>query len=254
MPDTVRINRIDGAEMVWVPAGAFCMGSSDDDIIAVMRKHPDWDARWFAQERPQRQVEVPGFWIYRCPVTVAQYRTYCEAAGVPMPAEPAWGWTDDHPMVNVSWDDVSRYAEWAGAALPTEAQWEKAARGDDGRWWPWGNQWEPERCVNPSNAGSTCPVGSHPEGASPYGVLDMSGNVWEWCISSPPGDYNLQPSRTPQRRPVTPSGHVLRGGSWLSAFGAYHRCSYRCFECDQQRGYHTYRRPHCGFRCVVPEK
>lgn len=254
MPDNVKINPIDGAEMVWVPAGAFCMGSSDDDITAVMRAHPDWDARWFAQERPQRQVDTPGFWIYRYPVTVAQYRAYCDAAGAPMPAEPAWGWNDDHPMVNVSWDDVTRYAEWAGATLPTEAQWEKAARGTDGRWWPWGNSWEPERCVNPSNTTSTCPVGSRPEGASPYGVLDMSGNVWEWCIASPLGHYDLQPSKTPQRRPVTPSGHVLRGGSWLSAFGAYHRCSYRCFECDQQRGYHAYRRPHCGFRCVVPEK
>jgi len=94
-----------------------------------------------------------------------------------------WKWQDDHPIVNVSWDDAVAYAKWAGAALPTEAQWEKAARGTDGRQYPWGNDWDAAKFVSSfgGNAGGTKPVGSCPDGISPYGALDMAGNVWEWC-------------------------------------------------------------------------
>ena len=250
-PVEMKINPVDGAEMVRIPAGSFHLGSSEEDIAAIIRQHPDWDSRWFARERPQRQVKLSRYWIYRYPVTVAQYRACCAATGRPMPSEPAWAWQDEHPIVNVSWDEAVQYAAWANAALPGEAEWEKAARGDDGRWWPWGGTWDVELCVNAANADSTRPVGSCPSGASPYGVMDMAGNVWEWCVAVEPGHYDQAPTRTPPRRQVTPSGHVLRGGSWQCAFGAYLRCAYRCFECDQQRGYLTYRRPTCGFRCVV---
>ena len=82
-------------------------------------------------------------------------------------------------MVNVDWNDANAYAEWAGAALPTEAEWEKAARGTDGRIYPWGNDWDRTKCVNAVH--STMPVGSIPAGASPYGCQDMAGNVWQWC-------------------------------------------------------------------------
>lgn len=250
----IRINAIDGAAMVYIDAGPFVMGSSDAQIDTILRGHPDWSPDWFAQEKPQRTVVLPGFWIYRDPVTVAAFRACCEAIGWSMPAPPEWGWQDDHPMVNVSWQDVQRYAEWAGAAIPTEAQWEKAARGVDGRIWPWGNDWDPACCRAPGDVAATLPIGSHPANVSPCGARDMAGNVWEWCLASPPGEYDRAPLRAPGRRAPNASGHVLRGGSWQSAFTAYLRCAYRCFDCDIHRGRGLYRRPGVGFRCVVAEE
>lgn len=244
----IKVNISDGAEMVWVAEGDFTMGSSEADVAAILQQHPDWRADWFAQEMPQRVVSLPGYWIYRDPVTVAQFAACCQATEWSMPAAPEWGWHDDHPMVNVSWTDITHYAAWAQALVPMEAQWEKAARGTDARTWPWGNTWKPEYC---NLTATTQPVSCHPENISPFGARGMVGNVWEWCQASPPGDYALAPPRTPQRRLPTASGHVLRGGSWQCAYDAYLRCAYRCFECDVQRGRGAYRRPTVGFRCVV---
>lgn len=246
------INATDGAEMVWIPEGEFIMGSSDADIVAILQRHHDWRAEWFTQEKPHRVVTLPGFWIYTYPVTVAQYRAYCTATGLTMPKAPEWGWDETHPMVNVTWQNVSDYAAWAQAAIPTEHQWEKAARGTDGRCWPWGNTWDASRCANATNSTSTTPVGKYPDGASPYGVMDLTGNVWEWCLAAQSGEYEHRAFRSAsQRRSVPSSGHVLRGGSWLSSFEDYLRCAYRCFECDTQRTHGPYRRPTNGFRCVV---
>lgn len=246
------INAVDGADMIWIPEGEFITGSSDADIAAILQRHHDWDANWFAHEKPQHPVTLPGFWIYTHPVTVAQYRTFCTATGREMPDAPDWGWVETHPIVNVTWQDVKDYAAWAHAAIPTEYQWEKAARGTDGRCWPWGNVWEPERCAYTANSTSTVVVGSYPGGASPYGVMDMAGNVWEWCLAAPVGDYISLPHRyPPQRHSPTPSGYVLRGGAWSCAFDDYLRCAYRCFQCDTQRGHGPYIRPTNGFRCVV---
>lgn len=246
-----KLNMIDGAEMIWIASGDFLLGSSDADITAIMHNHPDWRADWFAQEKPQRTVSLPGFWMYRYPVTVAQYRACCLATGLAMPDAPEWGWQDQHPMVNVSWQDITHYADWAQAIIPTEAQWEKASRGVDGRIWPWGNSWMPDLCTHAANASTTQPVDAHPGNVSPYGVCDTVGNVWEWCLASPSGEYDRAPVRTPQRRAPASSGHVLRGGSWQCAYEAYLRCAYRCFECDIQRGRDAYRRPTVGFRCAV---
>jgi formylglycine-generating enzyme required for sulfatase activity len=249
--NTQHFNPIDHAEMVWIDPGDCVIGSTDADITAIVSHHPDWRADWFVHEKPQRTVSLTGFWINRFPITVAQFRACCLATGWNMPVAPEWGWQDDHPMVNVSWQDVIHYTTWAQAMIPTETQWEKAARGADGNIWPWGNTWIPDNCSHATNASSTQPIGSHPDNTSPYGVRDMVGNVWEWCQASPAGDYERAPSRTPQRRPSTSSGHVLRGGSWQCAYEAYLRCAYRCFECDTQRGHSTYRRPTVGFRCVI---
>jgi len=244
----IQLNTTDGAEMVWIAGGDFIMGSNDADVAAILQQHPDWRADWFAQEKPRRVKALPGFWIYRDPVTVAQFQACCLATEWEMPTPPEWGWQADHPMVNVDWLDVNHYATWAQAMIPTEAQWEKAARGTDGRTWPWGNTFVPENC---SHAATTEPVNTHPGNVSPYGARDMVGNVWEWCLAAPLGEYDRAPVRTPQRRLLTPSGHVLRGGSWQSATEAYLRCAYRCFECDVQRKRGAYRRPTVGFRCVV---
>jgi serine/threonine-protein kinase len=185
-------------------------------------------------DRNERRT-LPGFRIMQTPVTVAMYRAYCLTAGGAMGSAPGWGWRDDHPMVNVSWNDAQDFCKWSGLALPTEEQWEKAARGTDGREYPWGNDWDPRRCVcsvSPSKAVSTAPVGGIPSGASPYACLDMAGNVWEWCA-----DWFDSEAKY----------HVLRGGSWNNLDADYFRahCRYR----NDPFNWHDLQ----GFRCVSPE-
>ncbi|NUQ69533.1 MAG: SUMF1/EgtB/PvdO family nonheme iron enzyme [Chthonomonadales bacterium] len=178
-----------------------------------------WRAKWmpriewcdvpagaFLYGHNKERRTLPAFRIMKTPVTVAMYRAYCDAAGVPMPKAPKWGWLDDHPMVNVSWNDAKAFCTWAGLALPTEEQWEKAARGTDGREYPWGNRFHESLavCRVRRSRESTARVGSIPAGASPYGCLDMAGNVWEWCEDLYDGQSN---------------GRVLRGGSWFIVSG-----------------------------------
>jgi len=136
-------------------------------------------------------VNLDGYWIYKYEVTVAQYRKFCNETGSNMPEAPSWGWQDDHPIVHVSWDNATAYTQWAGVRLPTEAQWEKAARGTDGRAYPWGNEWDATKCANSvgQRLSSTKPIGSYPSDTSPYGALDMAGNVWEWCADWYDGNY-----------------------------------------------------------------
>jgi sulfatase modifying factor 1 len=223
----VWVSPTDGAEMVYVPAGEFLMGSPEgegDD-----------------SQRPQRRIYLDAYWIDRYPVTVVQYRRFCQATGREMPPPPGWGWQDNHPIVDVQWDDAAAYAAWAGKRLPTEAEWEKAARGTDGREFPWGNTWDPAKCA--SNGRSTEPVGSHPAGASPYGALDMAGNVWQWCADRYDRHrYASMPARNP--RADSGEDHVLRGGSWDNrAGGPWH---YRA-ACRPSAGAGDYR---VGFRCA----
>ncbi len=133
-----------------------------------------------------------------------------------LPKAPRWGWHPEHPVVNVTWADAVAYSEWAGAELPTEAQWEYAARGPEGRTNPWGEEAPtPKRAVYGQSAG-TAPVGSMPAGASWCGGLDLAGNVWEWCRDVYDGTYYM---RSPQKDPLNDNNdckqsRVLRGGSW----------------------------------------
>jgi formylglycine-generating enzyme required for sulfatase activity len=167
----------DGRLMVAVPAGEFLSG-------------------------PDRVTASTGaFYIDRFPVTNAEYQKFVQATGAEEPAHWRRGaWPEgkaDHPVVQIKWDNASAYAKWAGKRLPTELEWEKAARGTDGRVYPWGNSWDTARC-NTSSDGTT-PVGKYsPAGDSPYGAADMAGNVWEWVGGK-----------------ASPILMPLRGGNWL---------------------------------------
>jgi len=155
----------DGQTLVWVPSGSFMMGGTV-----------------FPHEQPIHEVTIEGFWIGQCEVTNAQYQVFCTATGRTFPLGSDQG--DDHPVVDVSWDDAKAYCDHYGYALPTEAQWEYAARGPASSAYPWGDAWDLSRCCNYDNkgpGGRTYPVGSFPTGVSWCGALDMAGNVWEWC-------------------------------------------------------------------------
>ncbi len=211
-----KINPLDGAEMVYVPSGKFVMGSSDDDQMA------DDD------EKSQHTVYLDAFWIYKNPVTNAQYRKCVEAGVCDLPHDttyyddPAYA---NHPVVYVDWRRARAYCEWAGGRLPTEAEWEKAARGTEGRIYPWGNGWDASRLNSvEAGPGGTTEVGRYPAGASPYGALDMAGNVWEWT-SSLYWDYPYKADDG--REDVNASGRrVLRGGSFFY-YVRRARCAYR---------------------------
>lgn len=218
---STMVNELDGMEYVWVPPGEFLMGSSDVDWLAS------------SDEQPQHSVYLDGYWIAKTEVTVAQYRRCVEAGACTEPGSSD-GCTynmvgkENHPVNCVSWEQAAAYCEWAGCRLPTEAEWEKAARGTDGRIYPWGNSFDGSKlnfcdinCVYPHRNASandryeaTAPVGSFPSGASPYGALDMAGNVWEWVADWYDRDFYAQ---SPAQNPSGPENgafRVLRGGSW----------------------------------------
>lgn len=205
-------------DWVTIPVGVFMMGSN-----------PALDREAARDEQPQHPVEVSEFRIAREPVTNAQYEAFVDATGQALPAHWEGGripaGQDSHPVVCVSWHDAQTFCTWAKVRLPTEAEWEKAARGVDGRIWPWGNE-EPDqaRCSFNRNLEDTTPVGQYPAGASPDGVLDMAGNVWEW-VSSLYRDYRYSPGDD-RENPAAPGFRALRGGSFLSERDAV-RCANR---------------------------
>ena len=222
--------------MVAVPAGEFLMGSSESDKAAE------------ADERPHHKRYLPDYFIDRTPVTNAQFRRFIAANGYAKAsywaeANAAGRWLggsyidyddskrsqplywdngkwnhEDQPVVGVSWYEALAYARWAGKELPTEAEWEKAARGPDGQIYPWGNDWD-GTLANTKESGlkKTTPVDHYsPRGDSPYGAADMAGNVLEWCSSI----YQEYPYETNDGREDLAGGddvgRVLRGGSWAT--------------------------------------
>jgi len=220
----------DGKEMRLVPAGPFLMGDDGGP----------------QDERPRHRVNLPAYWMDTYPVTNAEYARFVAETGYRAPChwpESAYPLDKaDHPVVNVSWEDAQAYAAWAGKRLPTEAEWEKAARGTDGRVWPWGNTFEPARCnTREAGTGSTTPVDAYaPQGSSPYGLADMAGNVWEWTSDW----YRAYPGSSYASDNFGEQYKVLRGGSW-SYNSTSARCAARTFDspsffCDSY-----------GFRCVV---
>jgi formylglycine-generating enzyme required for sulfatase activity len=211
-------------EMIPIPGGAFLMGSD-----------PQEDGLARSAEQPQHEVSLPDYSLARTPVTNAQYAAFVEATGHSAPrywrgSRPPWG-RGQHPVISVTWYDAVAYCRWLVQEtgkpyrLPTEAEWEKGARGTEGRRYPWGAAWDARRC-NTKEGGreDTTPVGRYPEGASPYGLLDMAGNVWEWTSSL----YWAYPYQADDGREdlTTPESRVLRGGSFLDLYDSA-RAAYR---------------------------
>jgi eukaryotic-like serine/threonine-protein kinase len=235
--------QLNGMELVHIPAGEFMMGSSDRD-----------------NETPPHRVYLDDYYITRTPVTVQQFKQFCTELGRMLPLAPPFNpsWSkDDHPIVNLSWFGATAYCEWLSRKpgivvnLPTEAQWEKAVHGTDGRTYPWGAPWDASRlhCSKrrAGDAGGTADVGCFPSGASPYGMLDMAGNVWEWCQDWYDANYyKTAPPRNPMGPFYSPQGfRVLRGGAWDINNPINFRCAYR-HSYAPLNWYHN-----VGFRCVV---
>jgi formylglycine-generating enzyme required for sulfatase activity len=209
-----RVWEKDGSVVVYIPPGEFPMGLS---------LYPDGD------EYPQHTVYLNGFWIGKYEVTNDQYRKCVEAGACDKPEETNRYRKPEYancPVIYVNWYDAQDYARWAGGRLPTEVEWEKAARGTDGRTYPWGDAWDPSKC-NTKDGGpdDVTPVGKYsPAGDSPYGVSDMAGNVWEWTSSLlRPYPYNPSDGR---EDPDSTEDRVARGGS-RTYVGDAARCWFR---------------------------
>ncbi len=233
------------ASMVWVPAGEFVLGCGPDEMAL------DADGSdLLASAKPQRTVTLGGYWIDRVPVTNREYRAFLRETDYPVPTARTYqprfavlNWdasavtyppgTADHPVVLVSWYDALAYCDWIGKRLPTELEWEKAARGPDGRPFPWG--WDTDieaRCtMGPVGSEVECaPVGSFPSGASPYGCLDMLGNVEEWCADWYAFDRYARldgPDGIAPPRPADCPARAVRGmGPWMLAKHVGYRGAY----------------------------
>ena len=225
----------DEAVMVYVPAGEFLMGTSDADIEYYKQIFPLRRIARFDNERPQRTVFVDAFYIDKYEVTNKQYKQFLAETGY----EPKH-YLDrlpynapNLPAVVLEWEDAVAYTVWAGKRLPTEAEWEKAARGTDGRIWPWGNEWDGTKLSGNDGTGlkdgykETAPVGQFPQGASPYGAHDMAGNLWEWVSDwYDPDYYRTSPPNINPKGPDTGDGHVLKGGGWAENLD-FTRCANR---------------------------
>jgi len=233
-------------DMVFVPGGYFLMGSDVGEVDKVKREFGSRDLYKdypFDEETPKRRVYIKPFYIDRHEVTNREYAEFVHATGWAAPSSWQGGkypaGKDDYPVLYVSQKDAEAYARWAGKRLPTEAEWEKAARGVDGRVYPWGNEFDPYKSATADSDiryiyGALCSIGSAnrieiAEGdVSPYGVRDMAGNVREWTASAAPGE---------------PSMAVVKGASWVD-LSITARAASRAYVPKNSRSHII------GFRCV----
>jgi len=239
---STQVSALDGMAQVYVPAGEFLMGSADTDPNAI------------AFEQPQHTVYLDAFWMDQTEITNAMYAACVDAGGCLIPISsgsethleyfrnPTY---DNYPVLYVSWANARAYCQWAGRRLPTEAEWEKAARGPDGRIFPWGDAApNPSRANFNKNVGDTSAVGSFPTNASLYGALDLAGNAWEWVSDWYGGLYYASSPATNPQGPNSGTVRVLRGGAWDSeladiraaarfSFGPTNRQNFIGFRCAQ---------------------
>lgn len=224
----------DGAIVVRIPGGEFQMGSPEG------QGHPS--------EHPRHVVRVKGFLMDKTEVTWGQYKRFQAASTRPPPKSPLWGMPEALPASSMTWDDARAFCDWTGGRLPTEAEWERAARGDDRRQYPWGDKWDPWRC-NTRDGGphAPTPAAAYPQCIGPYGVLDLAGSVSEWCSDWYEDAYN---AKSPVENPTGPEAgtrRVSRGGDWMSA-------SFWVRVASRQGIDPTSPGPRQGFRCVQDDR
>jgi iron(II)-dependent oxidoreductase len=239
-------------DMILIPAGFFLMGSTEQEILDAWRQNDGgWEKEDYVSSYPQRKITLDDFYIDKKEVSNGDYKMFVEMTKRPAPS--LW---DDHmlnspsqPVVGVDWNDADAYCRWIGKRLPSEAEWEKAARGTDGRIWPWGNVWNPTKDNHGKGSGYgfdesdgwkyTAPVGTE-LGVSPYGVLNMAGNVYEWIAD----DFNAYPENDKYIQEDFEQGFkALRGGAYDDGISEQ-RASTRCgFQKD-------FKDVDVGFRCV----
>ena len=231
--------------MVYIPAGEFRMGSNSGKSDA----------------QPTHKVYLDAFYMDIYEVTNEQYKEFIDSTGHPAPfLDPAkypwaekYNWkdgmypegTEKYPVVLVSWDDANTYAKWHGKRLPTEAEWERAAKGRKNRLYPWGNEWDPTKCNSRENGlKSAQTVDSYKEGVSEFGLFNMAGNVWEWCSDWYAKDYYKKSLKESPKGPEVGATKVIRGGSW-DTYGIHRlRCDARESQFPSTCSYDI------GFRCV----
>ncbi len=200
-------------DMVKVPGGEFTMGSNEVDREAKAMQYGD-RRPWYANERPERKMKLGTFHIDRTEVTNRQYMEFVE--GAKHAAPPHWALGSypeslaDHPVVFVTWKDADEFCKWKGKRLPSEAEWEKAARGANGRIFPWGNDFDIKKVNTIGEYGGTVPVGTLKDGVSPYGAYDMSGNAQEWTSDW----YKPYPDNEFKDPDYGDKFKVVRGGGW----------------------------------------
>lgn len=273
------------AGMAEIPAGDFLQGSTSiqlrqfADFCAQVTQAGCFAASDLLDESPQRRVDLSTFWIDVDEVSNTQFQQFVNATGYVTIAETAGRskvWNDlsraldivdganwrhpagpgseiaersDYPVVHIGWDDARAYCEWAGKRLPTEAEWEKAARGPNGLAFPWGNEWDPLRLNHAEEvAPGPRPAGAFPDGASPYGVRDMLGNVAEWVADYYDPNYYESASDTDPAGPNNDLGfgRARRGGSWATKSGLFHSAWRRYAPKDDTSDL-------IGFRCASSE-
>ena len=214
LAEHTRANRKTQKEMVYVSPGEFTRGDNT-----------------LKDASPAHQVFLDGYWIGKNLVTVGDYREFCNQTSYAYDwaaHKPRWGYQEDFPMLYVSWDDSVAYARWAGGDLPTEAQWEKAAKGTTDRKYPWGITFDPKVACSSVGTRRRWPtdVGQYPKGASPFGCLDMAGNAAQWCKDWYKEGYLGTDSRNPVG-PAMGTERVAKGGNWFFRDPQMFQCAYK---------------------------
>jgi len=241
-PESEIVNERDGTVLVLIPAGPFLMGTREEDVSRLAREH-QWTEDWFEMEIPQREIDLDSYSISKFAITNDQFSKFLNETGKGEVESESYFFVNDYsliemkdgkynprsglgnlPVNNVSWKGAERYCKWAGLRLPTEAEWEKAARGSDGKEYPWGNEPPTEELARFSQWVNwdklkfrvMLPVDALPNGRSPYGLYHAAGNAWEWCSDWYDDEYyKTGPIKNP-KGPESGLGRILRGGSWFT--------------------------------------